>query len=107
MGKIKIDAKDTPKASGYKSLLRNEPENTFSEAIIKPDIQTSSNADIQTAKQAKERRAKYKDNPAYKMSTYYIKRDIETQLQLLSISSNRDLSDLVNEAISELLKKHS
>lgn len=107
MGKIKIDTKDTPKASGYKSLLRNEPDNKISEDIKQPDVQTSDHSDSQTARQAKGKRAKYKDNPAYKMSTYYMKRDLETQLQLLSISSKRDLSDLVNEAVSELIKKHS
>ncbi len=42
-----------------------------------------------------------------KKATYYIRKDLIKRLKFLGAERERDLSDLVNEAIEELLKQYN
>ena len=42
----------------------------------------------------------------YKKATYYIRPELIKKLKLLSVETERDLSNLMNEAIELLLKKY-
>jgi hypothetical protein len=69
------------------------------------DSQTAKQLDGRTAKRPARPTAKSKD-PAYIKQTFYICRELSKGLHILSIHQSKELSELVNESIKDLLTKH-
>lgn len=101
--KFSIQENDKPKKKGKAFLFEQSqeagtaPENTSEgQKVSLPEGQT-----------AGKKGPKYNNNPEFKKTTYYIRRDLERQLQLLSLSESKDLTELVNQAIEDFVHKSS
>lgn len=106
MAKFSIDKKDIPKRG--KSLLLSD-EATKTDATAASSIKGRSEVqavNLPEGQTVNKKGPKYNNNPEYKKTTYYIRRSLEMNLQMLSLQQDRDLTELVNEAIRDLVDKY-
>lgn len=86
-----------------KTRLGNNPFNEGVNALIQDTRKTVKQKKVLTGKQQASKPAKQPDT---KKATYYIKPELIKELKYLAIDKDADLSTLVNEAITDLIKKH-
>lgn len=99
--KFNILDKDKPKKKGKDYLFQKEqePENSA-------EMSEGQKVTLPEGQQVNKKGPKYNNNPEFKKTTYYINRTLEMNLQILSLQQNKDLTELVNEAIGDLLHKY-
>lgn len=101
---IKDTREKKPAKQQASKSARQKASKTGRRQSVKPEAQKTSKTDLQLS--FKEETQKY-SKPATKKATYLIEPGLIKDLKILSAETDRDLSNLVSEAIKDLIEKYS